>query len=827
MKIDLHVHSKYSTRPSQWVLQKLNCPESYTEPALIYEEARRKGMDRVTITDHNRIEGALSIAHLPGTFISEEVTSYFPEDHCKVHVLVYDIDEVIHHELQRIRENVYDLVGYLRQERLHHAVAHPLFGVNDRITVPNFEKLLLLFRNFEINGARDAWQNDCLRAMIPSLREEDIWRLAELHDIDPGYPQPWRKNLIGGSDDHGALYIATTYTLVDGANALDEFLDGMENGASRALGASSTPRTMARTLYSIAYQYYKHRFGIDRFLDKDVTLRVIDRFLEPGKQSQVGLGFKLRTRLVRRLTRRRPAGNTPLKDLIRRESESLIRSDSALMEFATGGVLNGENLENGWFSFVNRATNRIMSHFAQTLLDHVSGANVFDIFSTVGSAGALYTILSPYFMAYAIFTKDRQFSTEARRAVLGQDSVLDALRVAHFTDTFHEINGVSGTLRQQAELAIRTGKGLTIVTCDHGQRVFEPGVQNFRPIGVYDLEVYPDQKLFYPPLLEMLHFVYAGHYTRIHSATPGPIGLAALCIARTLRLPIYGTYHTALPQYVQILTGDEAMEELTWKFIIWYYNQMDLVYVPSLETGRELVDKGLDPAKMRLFPRGVDTKRFDPAHRDPGLAARTGLGTGVRLLYAGRVSREKDLHLLAAAFRRLCAERTDVTLTVVGDGPYLGELRDLLAGTPTIFTGYLEGEELAAMFATCDLFVFPSATDTFGNVVLEAQASGLPIIVTNQGGPMENILPGETGVVVAAGDENALYQAIAGLVADPELLRAMGRAGRAYAASRTIEQAFEDYWEMYTDCGPAMSFESPEKPKEKPAKPEQRLVHAA
>lgn len=92
---------------------------------------------------------------------------------------------------------------------------------------------------------------------------------------------------------------------------------------------------------------------------------------------------------------------------------------------------------------------------------------------------------------------------------------------------------------------------------------------------------------------------------------------------------------------------------------------------------------------------------------------------------------------------------------------------------------------------------------------------------------MENILPGETGVVVAAGDENALYQAMAGLVADPELLRAMGRAGRAYAASRTIEQAFEDYWEMYTDCGPAMSFESPEKPKEKPAKPEQRLVHAA
>ena len=112
------------------------------------------------------------------------------------------------------------------------------------------------------------------------------------------------------------------------------------------------------------------------------------------------------------------------------------------------------------------------------------------------------------------------------------------------------------------------------------------------------------------------------------------------------------------------------------------------------------------------------------------------MGAGPRLLYAGRVSREKDLHLLAEAFRRLWAEQPDITLTIVGDGPYLEDLRQLLRGTPTTFTGYREGEELATLYATSDLFVFPSATDTFGNVVLEAQASGVPIIVTNQGGPM-------------------------------------------------------------------------------------------
>ena len=167
------------------------------------------------------------------------------------------------------------------------------------------------------------------------------------------------------------------------------------------------------------------------------------------------------------------------------------------------------------------------------------------------------------------------------------------------------------------------------------------------------------------------------------------------------------------------------------------------------------------------------------------------------------MSKEKDLDLLGQAFIRLSREFPTATLTVIGDGPYLPELRELLRGTPTIFTGYQEGETLAGLFASCDLFVFPSTTDTFGNVVLEAQASGLPIIVTDQGGPAENIVHGVTGRVVRAKDAEALYRAMAELLADPAKLRSMGVAAREYAAGRSIEQAFEDYWDMYTDAGPA------------------------
>ena len=139
MKIDLHVHSRCSTRPSQWILQKLGCPESFTEPEQLYRIARARGMDWVTITDHNTIEGALAIAHLPNTFVSEEVTTYFPQDRCKAHVLVYDIDEAIHEDLQKVRDNIYELVDYLQWNNIFHVLAHPLFAINGRLNLDHIE----------------------------------------------------------------------------------------------------------------------------------------------------------------------------------------------------------------------------------------------------------------------------------------------------------------------------------------------------------------------------------------------------------------------------------------------------------------------------------------------------------------------------------------------------------------------------------------------------------------------------------------------------------------------------------------------------------------
>jgi len=799
MKIDLHVHSKYSVRPSQWILQKLGCPECFTEPAEVYRIARQKGMDLVTITDHNTISGSAEIAHLPGTFISEEVTAYFPDDGCKAHVLVYDINDAIHREIQKVRENIFDLVDYLAQTGIVHVLAHPLYSVNDKLTIEHFEKCLLLFKNFELNGARDDYQNYAIRQILENLTPEILNHLIDKHGIIPVSPQPWRKSLTGGSDDHSSLNIARQHTVVKGAHGLKEFLQGIDKARTIPVGKGSTPRVMSHNIYGIAYQYYKRKLNFESDVNRDPVLRFLDRCLQADSESDERLVTRLIYSWRKRKASKQQAGSR-IQDLLRFEAQKLLEGDPNLMEIASNGNGKTENRAGVWFNFVNQVSNKVLIHFWDSLLSSLSGAHFFNMFQSLGSAGAAYAVLAPYFVTFTVFSRDRHFSSATMehfgtRDVTGNEN---PVKIAHFTDTFHEINGVALTIQHQLDLAQKTGKDLTVITCDAETRPPMKGQMNFNPIGVYGFPEYPEQKMFLPPLLEILNYCYEQRFTQIHVATPGPLGLAGLAVAKIMKIPVSGTYHTAIPQYAHILTGDYAIEELVWKYTTWFYDQLDLILVPSASTERELIGKGIDPKKICLFPRGVDAVRFHPSKRDVNfLKERFNAGDGPKILYVGRISKEKDLHVLARAFRSLTQTLGDVELMLVGDGPYLEELKELLAGMPCIFTGYRDGEELATIYASCDLFAFPSATDTFGNVVLEAQASGLPVIVTDSGGPQENMIPHKTGRVVQVGDSEALLQALKFLLADRAKLKEMGKAARLNMENRSYERAFDETWKIY------------------------------
>ena len=203
-------------------------------------------------------------------------------------------------------------------------------------------------------------------------------------------------------------------------------------------------------------------------------------------------------------------------------------------------------------------SSNFIKHFRKGLL----GANLFDIVNSITSSGLIYLGLGPYFAAYNSFSDDRCLGEENHPATFlpmnptkgeGINTIM-----AHFTDTFYEINGVGLTLQRQVEAARRPTKNTLIITCDKGGPPHQKGVKNFTPIGVFHLPEYQEQKLFHPPVLEILNYCYKNNFTHIKAATPGPMGLAALAMARMLRLPLWGTYHTALPQYAQYLTEDAS-----------------------------------------------------------------------------------------------------------------------------------------------------------------------------------------------------------------------------------------------------------------------------
>ncbi len=801
LKADLHVHSKMSTRPSQWILQKLDCPESFTSPLRLYEIAKSRGMDLVTITDHNTIDGALEIAHLEDTFISEEVTAYFPENQCKIHVLALDINESQHHEISYLRTNIYDLVTFLAREKICHAVAHPMFDLNHKLTVAHFEKMLLLFKNFELNGSRDDYQNRTLEQILCNITEADIARLSEKHGIAPMGRQFWEKNIIGGSDDHSSLNIARMHTFIPGVSNREGFFKGLEEGQSVVMGTAATPKTMAHNLYGIAYQYYSSKYNLARYAGKSPLFRFIHAALTVDDHAEKGIFARLHDFI----TARKPsffhffhAFSDGAPHVIVQKAEKIISENRRFRRLVEADAVDHWETEEDWFEFVNEVSEAVMKNFADTILSSLSKAKLFNIFEAAGSAGSVYTLLAPYFMSFNLYIKDRGFTDTCRavcrKSTAGSDG--EETRIAFFTDTYYETNGVALTLREQVKMARKYDKKLFILTCSPDKT--NDTVVNFEPASTYTPSEYPELSLHCPPLLKMLNYCYENKITLIHASTPGPVGLCGLAISKILDIPIHATYHTAIPQYAAELTGDDAMEEILWKAMVWFYNQVDSVYVPSTATGAELEKKGIAKPKLRLYPRGIDINRFHPSMGNGFWASRWSIASNnFKLLYVGRISKEKNLDVLAGAFHLLRRITDRVQLILVGDGPYRKQMEKRLGKAQVLFTGYLEGEALARAYASSDLFVFPSATDTFGNVVLEAQASGLPVIVTDQGGPKENVIAGKTGMVVPAGDEETLVKTVMALMRDKARLESMKINARKYIESRSFEAAFLDTWDLY------------------------------
>jgi glycosyltransferase involved in cell wall biosynthesis len=319
---------------------------------------------------------------------------------------------------------------------------------------------------------------------------------------------------------------------------------------------------------------------------------------------------------------------------------------------------------------------------------------------------------------------------------------------------------------------------------------------NFRPIGTFGLPEYPGQMLAFPPFLEVLDRLERLGCRELIISTPGPVGLLGLAAAWLFGIRTIGIYHTDIPAYVRTYTQDSSLEDMAWRFMHAFYGSMDAIVAPSDCCRRQLIHRGFEASKIHVMERGVDLEQFRPDRRAETFYGERGLQAGFTFLYVGRVSREKNLDVLLESFMRLRARGEAGNLAIVGDGPYLDDLRRRFNDARIAYLGYLHGEELAAAYASADAFVFPSTTDTFGNVVLEAQASGLPAIVSDRGGPQEIVARHGSGLVVNMLDPTMLGAAMQELISDPALCQNLRERALTNARECSWSTVLQHLWEI-------------------------------
>ncbi len=370
-----------------------------------------------------------------------------------------------------------------------------------------------------------------------------------------------------------------------------------------------------------------------------------------------------------------------------------------------------------------------------------------------------------------------------------------ALRITIVSETcFPQINGVSRTLEKLVEHCCGRGDQVQLLVprYDEAPPTDADGVVR-RTFPGFSLPCYREVIL---PLTsparirrELLRF----DSQLVHIATEGPLGWVALRAARSLGIPVVSSFHTNFPRY---LAGYRLglLEPLAWKYLRYFHNRTLQTFCPTPSIQVLLQQKGF--ANVSIWGRGVDSEAFHPRRRDEALRRSLGFDPEQTVVvYLGRLAVEKNLEMLFAAWRQLPAE-LNCRLLVIGDGP-LGEQLKRRADRGVVFVGYRRGEELSRMLAAGDVLVFPSLTDTFGNVLLEGMASGLPAVGFKVPGPQDLIVDGRTGRIVAKTHADDLARTIAELAADPGGLQGMGRQARTFAEGQNWSCIMEEIRGQY------------------------------
>jgi glycosyltransferase involved in cell wall biosynthesis len=368
------------------------------------------------------------------------------------------------------------------------------------------------------------------------------------------------------------------------------------------------------------------------------------------------------------------------------------------------------------------------------------------------------------------------------------------VRIAFFTDTFPpQINGVSNTLYYFSRYLTQKQIAHLFFTPEYKGDKTDEGAYAAVRFPSVPFVLYPQVRLALPGISDVHDRLRAFRPDVVHIVTEFGMGLKGLLAARRLGLPVVMSYHTDFDRYLAHY-GLGLLEEPLWRYMRWFHSFARVNLCPSEQTLRRLAFRGIQ--NLAVWSRGIDPARFSPRFYSQALRRSLGAENKLLYLYVGRVSAEKGIGVYADAIRRFNARHPDRAMfAFTGDGPYLDTLRAMNVNN-MIFTGALRGQPLSEIYASCDVFVFPSDNETFGNAMLEAMASGAAGICADAGGLKDFTAHGQNAYVCAPRNAAALADAMEAMM--DEALRERIRAGALQAArERSWERVFDDLLPLY------------------------------
>ena len=362
------------------------------------------------------------------------------------------------------------------------------------------------------------------------------------------------------------------------------------------------------------------------------------------------------------------------------------------------------------------------------------------------------------------------------------------MKIAFFTETFlPKVDGIVTRLTKTIEYLVKNGDDV-IVFCPEGSPKNYKGAK-IVGVAAMPLPLYPELKLGLPgPAVSDALENFQPDL--IHVVNPAVLGLGGIWLAKTNNIPLIASYHTHLPKYLEYY-GMGMLEPLLWELLKAAHNQALLNLCTSTAMVNELESKGIK--RTALWQRGVDTNSFKPEYRNQNMRTKL-LGnypdTGSLLIYVGRLSAEKQIERIKPVLENI----PDASLALVGDGPYRNQLEKIFENTKTNFVGYLAGEELASAYASGDIFLFPSSTETLGLVLLEAMAAGCPVIGANKGGIPDIINDGINGCLYDPDQEDTGEKSL--IDATKKILRDSSSKEKMRIAARTEAEKWD--WNQAT-----------------------------